>query len=209
MRNLHNILVDKYGIDALYLLREWKRLQVKDSDYRNHHRFTLRCISKGIVPVSNRLKTTVKAANARKIIQKAEKDLLQTRVKSIISFFDNNTKQLDRCRSQLASIVNPTAMEEVQNFINKVGEFRHIKIRDRQISKFNRLVEKQEKREGIEAQTSCDKSTGRALTITLSSDLATQLLQVRSLALTLTLSQGELQAVPITSTQPLQSHAET
>ena len=37
-------------------------------------------------------------------------------------------------------------MEECQGFINKVREFRHSKIRDRQINMFNRLVEKQESR---------------------------------------------------------------
>ena len=50
MRNLDNILSDKYEIEALHLLREWERLQVKNSDYRNHCRFTHRCINQGIIP---------------------------------------------------------------------------------------------------------------------------------------------------------------
>ena len=125
MRNLHNILSDKYGIEALYLLREWEMLQVKDSDYKNHCRFTLRCISQGIIPVSIRLKTTVKTDMARKIIRKAESDILHTRVKSITSFLDNNNKQLDRCRSQLVSIVTTKTMDKCQYLINKVRKFRH------------------------------------------------------------------------------------
>ena len=51
-----------------------KKLQIRDSDYRNHQIFTLRCVSKGITLVSIRLKTTVRTENARKIIRKAEKD---------------------------------------------------------------------------------------------------------------------------------------
>ena len=38
-------------------------------------------------------------------------------------------------------MVTSITMEEGQNFINKVREFRHLKIRDRQIKTFNRLVE--------------------------------------------------------------------
>ena len=66
-----------------------------------------RYISKGITPVGIRLKTTVRTKRGRKIIKKAERDLLQARVKSINSLLDNNTKQKDRCRSQLASIYLP------------------------------------------------------------------------------------------------------
>ena len=39
-------------------LKPWERLEVKDSDYRNHPRFTLRCISKDLIPASVRLKLT-------------------------------------------------------------------------------------------------------------------------------------------------------
>ena len=38
------------------------------------------------------------------IVRKAEKDLLQARVKAINSILDNVGKQTELCRSQLASI---------------------------------------------------------------------------------------------------------
>ena len=50
------------------LIREYEKLQIRDSDYRNHLIFTLRCINKGITPVSIRLKTTVRPEKARKVI---------------------------------------------------------------------------------------------------------------------------------------------
>ena len=86
----------------------------------------LRYINKGIALVNIRLKTTIKTERARQIIRKAETDLLQARVKSINSFLDNNNKQLDRCRSQLASIVTTTAIKQYQNLIDKVREFRYL-----------------------------------------------------------------------------------
>ena len=78
------------------------------------HIFMPRCINKGITPVSIRLKTTIKTEKARKLIRKAERDLLQARVKSINSFLDNNNKQRDICRSQLASMVTTITMQQFQ-----------------------------------------------------------------------------------------------
>ena len=144
MRNLHNILSDKYVIRVLHLVREWEKIQIKECNYRNQCRFTLRCIHKGIIPVSVRLQTTIESEKAKKIIRKAERDLLQARIKFINNILDNNSKQLEKCKSQLASLVTTTIMEECEGFINKVREFRHSKIRDRQINTFNRLVAKQE-----------------------------------------------------------------
>ena len=82
MRNLHKIILEKYGIEALHLLRDWEMLQISDCNYRNHRIYTLRCISKGLIPVSIRLKTTIRREKTRKIIRK--RDLLQARVKSLI-----------------------------------------------------------------------------------------------------------------------------
>ena len=109
-------------------LRDWEKLQIRDSDYGNHQIFTLRCISKGITPVSIRLETTVRTERARKIIRKAERDLLQARVKSINSLLDNNAKQRDRYRPQLASIISTTSMLECQELIDKVRESRYLKV---------------------------------------------------------------------------------
>ena len=117
MRNLHKFISDKYGIEALHLLKDWEILQIRDSDYRNHWTFSLRCISKGISPVSIRLKTTVRTERDRKTIKKEERDLLQARVKSISSLLHNNAKQRDRCRSQLASIILTISMLECQELI--------------------------------------------------------------------------------------------
>ena len=62
-------------MEALQLFRDWERLQMRDCNYRIHRIFTLRCINKGLVPVSIKLKKTIKTEKARKIIRKAEKDI--------------------------------------------------------------------------------------------------------------------------------------
>ena len=41
MKNLHKIISDQYGMEALCLLRDWVKLQIRDSDYRNYLIFIL------------------------------------------------------------------------------------------------------------------------------------------------------------------------
>ena len=144
MRNLHQILLQEYGVEVWCLFRDWERLRLRASDYKNHRIFTLRCIHKDLVPISIKLKTTIKSVKARQIIRKAEKDLLQTRVKAINSVLDNVTKLTEECRTQLASIISAQRLRECQGFIDKVSEIRFIKVRQRQLNKYNMLLNKKE-----------------------------------------------------------------
>ena len=122
MRNLHQIILQEYGLEAQCLFRDWERLWLRAPDYKNHRIFTLRCLHKDLIPVSIKLKSTLKTERAKKIVRKAEKDLLQARVKAINSTLDNIGKQTELCRSQLASILSTQRLRECQGFIEKVGE---------------------------------------------------------------------------------------
>ena len=59
MRILHNFIKEKHGKESLHLLWECESLQIKDSDYKNHCRFTFRCLSKDLISVSVKLKSTI------------------------------------------------------------------------------------------------------------------------------------------------------
>ena len=58
---------------------------------------------------------------AKKIIRKAERDLIQARVKSINSLVGYNAKQRDLSRSKLASIISNTSMGKCQELIDRVS----------------------------------------------------------------------------------------
>ena len=133
-----------YGLEALHLFRDLERLQLRASDYKNHRIFTLRCIHKDLIPVSIKLKSTIKTERAKKIVRKAEKNLLQARVKAINSILVNIGKQTELCRSQLASILSTQRLRECQGFIEKVGETRFAKVNQRQPNKFNNLLNEKE-----------------------------------------------------------------
>ena len=144
MRNLHLILLQEYGIEARHLFREWERLQLRASDYKNHRIFTLRCLHQDLVPVRIKLKSTLTIPKARQIIRKAEKDLLQARVKAINNILHQVAQQIEESNTQLASIISAERFKECQDFINKVSEIRFNKVRQRQLNKFNILINKKE-----------------------------------------------------------------
>ena len=117
---------------------------LRDSGYKNHRFFTLRCIHKELVPVSIRLKTTLRTEKAKKIIRVTDKQLPQARIKSINSILDNNSKQRELCRSKLASILSTFNFRICQVFVDKVDKFRFNKVKSRQVNRFNNLVCKKE-----------------------------------------------------------------
>ena len=144
MRNLHLIILQEFGIEARLLLREWERLRLRSSDYKNHRIFSLRCIHKELIPVSIKLKTTLDTPRARHIIRKAEKDLLQARIKAINNILEQVNRESQDCRDKLASIISQERLEQCQDFINKVSELRFNKVKQRHINKLNHLVTKKE-----------------------------------------------------------------
>ena len=144
MRNLHLIILQEFGIEARHLLREWERLRLRSSDYKNHRIFSLRCIHEELIPVSIKLKSTLDTPKARQIIRKAEKDLLQARVKAINNILDQVDREIQDCRAKLASIILEERLEQCQGFINEVSELRFNKVKQRQINKLNHLVSKKE-----------------------------------------------------------------
>ena len=97
MRNLHQFILENYGIESLRLLRIGKGSNLDSATIKtigSSHLdvYTMR-------PVSIKLKSTLKSERAKKILRMAEKQLLQTRLKSITSLLDNNAKQLELTRS--------------------------------------------------------------------------------------------------------------
>ena len=102
------------------------------------------CIHKELIPVSIKLKSNLDTPKARQIIRKAEKDLLQARIKAINNILDQVDRETQDCRAKLASIISQGRLEQCQDFINKVSELRFNKVKQRQINKLNHLVSKKE-----------------------------------------------------------------
>ena len=76
---------------------------MKMLDFQNHRRFTLRCLSKDLIPVSIKLKTTVKTPKGIYIVRKAGRMLMNERIRLINNMITMFKWQVDTCINSLGS----------------------------------------------------------------------------------------------------------
>ena len=62
-------------MENVTILRKWEQLGKKIADYKNHRRFTLRCLSQKITPNSLKLKSNIKTSKGKRILERAERQL--------------------------------------------------------------------------------------------------------------------------------------
>ena len=110
------------------------------SDFRNHQRFTIKCLKNDIVPVSVRLKTNIRTTKGLEIIRKAEKQLLNECIRTINNQLEMFMIRKDTCTNRFKSIVQDhTLIEECENLMKKIIESRHLRVLDRQKAKYEVL----------------------------------------------------------------------
>ena len=141
MRSIHSHLIKEYGRESVGIYRQWEKFEYKMADFQNHRRFSLRCLSKGLIPTSVRLKTNIKTMKGKYIIRKAELLLLNERIRTINNSIAMFRTTIDTCIFQLESMVDQKTMEECYSYIEQRRERRHLSTLDRHISKFNRLCQ--------------------------------------------------------------------
>ena len=132
MRRLHANIKSEYGKEGVENLRQWEKLEMKMADFKNHNRFTLRCLGQGLVPVSIKLKSTVKTPKGTYIVRKAEKMLMNERVRAINNSITMFNCQIDTCINNLERLLEKEVLEECHRFIEERREKRHIQTQKRQ-----------------------------------------------------------------------------
>ena len=142
MRSIHAQIIQEYGKNTVKTFRQWEKLAIKMAEFKNHRRFTLRCLSKGLIPTSIKLKTKVHTPKGNEILRKAERMLMNERVRSINNTINMLNRQADTCIDLLESILSQDVMKICLEFINRTRERRHQKTMMRQIKKFEKLLEK-------------------------------------------------------------------
>ena len=124
-------------------------MEGKVSDFKNHQRFLLRCLSQGVTPVSMKLKNLTRTKKGEGIIKRAEKQLLNERIRNInykIEKFQHDKYMYERQLQEILKedqIIWDACKEEVL----KRKEIRHQKVQKRQISKFVKLMKERKKQE--------------------------------------------------------------
>ena len=148
MRSLHMHLSIEYDRESVKIFHQWEKYERKMADFANHRRFTLRCLSKGLVPVNIHLQKNITTPKDLQIIKRAERALLNERVRSINNTLNMLRYQRDTCIDQLRRVLSNEWMDKCKEFIEVRREQQHLKTMNRQKEKFNRLLDRQQVREG-------------------------------------------------------------
>ena len=117
MRSLHAKSKSEYGNEGVSNFRWWEKSEMKMVDFKNHRRITLRCLSQGLVPVSIKLKSTVKTPKGTYIGRKAGKMLMNERVRVIKNNIIMFNCQIDTCINNLERLLEKEVLEECNRFI--------------------------------------------------------------------------------------------
>ena len=149
MRNIIHVLEEKYGKDSIGIFRKWEKMEGKVSDFKNHRRFSLRCLSQQVTPVSLKLKNLTRTKKGEGIIKRAERQLLNDRIRNInykIEKFQHDKHMYER---QLREILKEDQViwDACKEEVLKRTEMRHQKVQKRQISKIEKLINVQKKQE--------------------------------------------------------------
>ena len=142
MRNIHNHLTIGYGREMNQNFCQWEKLEMKMVDFSNNRRFSLRCLNEGLIPVSIKLRTNIRTPKGLYIVRKAEKSLLNERIRSINNTIAMLKMQVYTWIHNLEETLDKKSMEECYKFVDNKREYRHFKTMKHQIRKFERLQQK-------------------------------------------------------------------
>ena len=138
--NIHKYIGTHFGKDCLELTRNFEKTSRKLADHRNHLRFNLRCLHTGVVPRSLWIKQRVKGYRADKIIAKAQKDLLNERIRQN-NFTINVLKgKVDCIADELSKRLPGDVYQQVSEFTVRGQLAQHRKSKERQQQKYTRLI---------------------------------------------------------------------
>ena len=125
MRNLHSITENEFGRESVSIFRDWEQHVKKLANFKNHRRLTLRCISQKITPVSLRFKRKIKTERGIRIIQRAEKQLMDERVRQTNNTLDICSNFINTHMNELKVKIGQELYEKCQEFIERIREWRH------------------------------------------------------------------------------------
>ena len=104
MRKIPQLIDREYGKETLTIYRKLEKIELKISVLKNHQRFLLR---KEVIPVGLKLKNIIRTQKGDCIIHKAERKLLNERIRNINNTIEHYEHDRYMYRDQLKSILRP------------------------------------------------------------------------------------------------------
>ncbi|XP_072048289.1 uncharacterized protein [Amphiura filiformis] len=149
--NLHNCIRSQFGKDCLDIVRKLERVSLKIARYRNHLRFNLNCFNAHITPKSLHLSSAIKGYVANNILRKAERSLVNERIRQTNFTLDILHEQHQDCLVELRGRLPEEIVNRVIEFTKSSQLHEHEQSKARQVNKFRNLKNppQRENRKGI------------------------------------------------------------
>ena len=148
MTRLPYIIEQEFGKNHPGIVSKIGKNSAEISDCKNHRRFLLWCLSKDITPVSIKLKNNIGTYKSKCIIHNTERKLLNERIRNINNTIENLEHVKYMYENELKGTVSKEILKECEDYIEYAKEIRHNKTLQRQVSKFERLIQKNSAKKG-------------------------------------------------------------
>ena len=127
--NLHHYIRSNFGQDALKLVQNLEKTVRKVANYRNHLRFTIRCYHNNLTPKSLHLSSPIKGYKASRILHRAEKYLINERIRQINSTLRFLNEKVIDIKEELFTTLPSEAYDRIIDFTS------HAQLSQREIGK--------------------------------------------------------------------------
>ena len=148
--NFQAVILRQHGRDVLRNLRAAENTAVKIAKWTNHRIFNITCIRADIIPNSLKLGSVVRGTNAAIVLRKAEKRLLDIRVRQC-SF---TIAKLEEAYAKREAIVvsgipaqNSTARNDVTEFLGRARSLAFEEVKTKHRERFANIVATKRSRE--------------------------------------------------------------
>ena len=132
-----------YDQKILDLMRRWEKTERKVARQRNHLHYTLHCKHHRVFPPSLVIKTSMKGANAEKIIKKAQIALINERIRHIYHTLDLLANQILEFDEFLFTSLPGETYDEIKEWVAHARRAEWDTCRTRHRKKFDILKKKQ------------------------------------------------------------------
>ncbi|KAJ0057450.1 hypothetical protein NL108_006138 [Boleophthalmus pectinirostris] len=142
--NIIGLIRRRFGQKGVKALRHLERLEKARARYNNHLRFNLRCRDENITPASINIKTPIPTHNAKQIVNKAKKALLNERIRTTINKQKNIERELMDESEKYGRLfpMEEEAQRQVSKHLENTYELEFKTTKERHVRKLKLLIEK-------------------------------------------------------------------
>ena len=131
---------ETFGQETLKKCRHLRRCENKLARYRNHLVFTLLCNNENIIPQSLKLKCSIESQNAKRIVERARKDLVRERIRLTTNKISELTTNWIEYEKAVNDVLPSEASERVLSLVAKSRETKFLETKWRHTEKINKLI---------------------------------------------------------------------